>query len=281
MMACVGTPCETDITEMPTLRWFHAALGQAVLSWWQWGQNMAKAGLWSLGVIPGCDPLGVPITLRPTARPGWHPLALEVLWVCRCWQVALMALHQAPSGTAGSVLGTEWHSWICAKQHSWPWAGHQAAQLVLHWTLCGTAGSTSAPSRPGPRYQVPWTAPRAALWPQLLLAHAEGWLLGTSEFSVLTSCFDSSLLLVLALSNSISAELQPPAPMASTKKSVGLLLFKKKSSIQLFCQEHILPAEMCHLVRPKNVLWQTPGVLLGTVSKAFAHACSLYSCWII
>lgn len=160
---------------------------------------------------------------RPPAtdRPGRHPLTVDVLWLCRCWHVALVALCWTPSGTAGSAPDTTWHSWFCT--------GLWAAQLAWHRMLGSTAGSTLdavwhswlciCPIQTRPK--VPGAlgcTQGCSVWPRLLLAHAEGWLLGTSGFLVLTfSCFYSRLLLVLALSNSISPELQSPAPMASTK----------------------------------------------------------------
>lgn len=232
----------------------------------------------------GCDALCEPTALWPqTGLAGtrwqwtcsgcagavtWH------WWLCAGHRVAQLDLHQTPGGTAGSALDSGQHSWLGTV--CW------AAQLVLHWMLRGTAGSTSAPSRPVPRYQVPWAAPRAALcghgccWHMLrdgCWAPVDFW---CWPFHAFTQGF--CLYLHFQTAFHLSYNLQH---LWLQKKSVGLLLFKKKSSIQLFCQEHILPAVMCHLVRPRKVPWQTPGALLSTVSKAFAHACSLYSGWII
>lgn len=235
-------------------------------------------------------------------RPGWHPVTVEVLWMCRCchwwlctrhW-VAQLDLGWTLGSTSGSALSTGQHSWLCTR--------HQEAQLVLYWMLGSTAGlaphvgrhswfyteccvAQLAPHLPLPDLSRGTRCP--GLHPGLLsvatAAAGTCWGMAAGHQWIFSA---DSLVLLLKASACICSfkEYFTWVKIASSygfnKKSVGLLVFKSKSDIQLFCQEHILPAVMCHLVRPKEVPWQTPGALLGTVSKAFAHACSLYSCWI-
>lgn len=175
-----------------------------------------------------------------------------------------------PGGTAGSALDPGWHRWLCTPPSSPVPRQHVLPRLTPRsWSQRGSWGAP-LPSQPHQHSTV--AAKGRAQQPlslgthgcclhshSLLLAHTDRQLLGHQLifYADLLILFHQGSCSYLHFQKAFHTDLgysyHLDPSMASTKKSVGLL-FKRKSTTWLFCQEHILPAAIYYLFRPKKVL---------------------------